>query len=74
MRELLDSVLAVDFAGAGDLGNAVHRAMTAFAAQKPRTLDVSLALKDALPELQDVRRSASSAALHSCPGGDVQDP
>jgi len=51
-RAFLESVLAVDLAGASDLGEAVRRAMAVFVAEKRRTLDLSLALKDALPELQ----------------------
>lgn len=51
-RALLAAVIAVDFAGATDLGEAAHRAMVGFLAEKRRTLDLSLALRDALPEVQ----------------------
>jgi AcrR family transcriptional regulator len=51
-RAFLDAVLAVDFAGARDLDEAVQRAMMVFVAEKRRTLDVSLAMKEALPEVQ----------------------
>lgn len=51
-RAFLDAVLAVDLTGARDLGDAVLRAMTVFVAEKRRTLDLSLAMKEALPELQ----------------------
>ena len=51
-RAFLDSVLAVDFAGAHDLSEAAQRAMAVFVAEKRRTLDVSLAMKEALPEVQ----------------------
>jgi AcrR family transcriptional regulator len=51
-RAFLESVLAVDFADASDLSEAVHRAMEVFVAEKRRTLDLSLALKEALPEVQ----------------------
>jgi AcrR family transcriptional regulator len=51
-RSFLDAVLAVDLTGARDLDDAVHRAMTVFVAEKRRTLDLSLAMKEALPELQ----------------------
>ncbi len=51
-RAFLESVLAADFGGAQDLGQAALRAMSVFIAEKRRTLDVSLAMKDALPQVQ----------------------
>lgn len=51
-RAFLDAVVAVDLAGVTDLDEAAHRAMTAFLAEKRRTLDLSLALRDTLPEVQ----------------------
>jgi AcrR family transcriptional regulator len=51
-RDFLETVLAVDLAGAADLSEAVQRTMAAFLAEKRRTLDLSLAVKEALPEVQ----------------------
>ena len=51
-RDFLETVLAADLAGAADLSEAVHRTMAAFLAEKRRTLDLSLAVKEALPEVQ----------------------
>ncbi len=51
-RAFLEVVVAVDLAGVTDLDEAAHRAMTAFLAEKRRTLDLTLALRDTLPEVQ----------------------
>lgn len=51
-RAFLEVVVAVDLTGVADLDEAAHRAMTAFLAEKRRTLDLSLALRDTLPEVQ----------------------
>jgi AcrR family transcriptional regulator len=51
-RDFLEAVVAVDLAGVVDLNEAVHRTMAAFLAEKRRTLDLSLAVKEALPEIQ----------------------
>lgn len=51
-RAFLEVVVAVDLIGVADLGEAAQRAMTVFLAEKRRTLDLSLALLDTLPEVQ----------------------
>ena len=51
-RAFLDAVVAVDLAGVTNLDEASRRAMTVFLAEKRRTLDLSLALRDTLPEVQ----------------------
>ena len=51
-RAFLEAVVAVDLTGAIDVDEAAHRAMTVFLAEKRRTLDLSLALRDVLPEVQ----------------------
>jgi AcrR family transcriptional regulator len=66
-RAFLDSVLAVDFAGARNLEEAAQRAMEVFVAEKRRTLDVSLAMKDALPEVQG-RQAILEEARRYVPG------
>ena len=66
-RAFLDAVLAVDLSGARDLDEAVLRAMTVFVAEKRRTLDLSLAMKEALPELQG-RQAIIEEARRYVPG------
>jgi AcrR family transcriptional regulator len=51
-RAFLDAVVAVDLAGVTNLDEVSLRAMTVFLAEKRRTLDLSLALRDTLPEVQ----------------------
>jgi len=51
-RRLLEAVLAADLGGAAGREAVAHRCMTAFLAEKRRGLDISLALRDALPEVQ----------------------
>ncbi|TAJ40059.1 MAG: TetR/AcrR family transcriptional regulator [Reyranella sp.] len=51
-RAFLDAVVGVDLAGVTNLDEASRRAMTVFLAEKRRTLDLSLALRDTLPEVQ----------------------
>lgn len=51
-RGFLEAAIAVDLSGTADLAEAAHRTMSAFLAEKRRSLDLSLALKDALPEVQ----------------------
>lgn len=63
-RALLAAVIAVDFAGATDLGEAAHQAMMGFLAEKRRTLDLSLALRDALPEVQGRQAILEEARLY----------
>ncbi len=51
-RTYLSAVLAVDLTGVATPDDAVHRAISAFVIEKRKGLDVSLALRDALPEVQ----------------------
>lgn len=51
-RAFLEAVVAVDLAGVTDLDEAAHRTMAVFLAEKRLTLDLSLALRDTLPEVQ----------------------
>lgn len=51
-RVLLEVVVSVEFAGAADLEAAARRAMAALVAEKRRTLGLSMALRDVLPEVQ----------------------
>ena len=51
-RTYLAAVLAADLTGAATPGEAVDRAIAAFVIEKRKGLDVSLALRDALPEVQ----------------------
>lgn len=51
-RTYLAAVLAADLTGAATPDEAVDRAIAAFVIEKRKGLDVSLALRDALPEVQ----------------------
>jgi len=51
-RTYLAAVLAADLTGAATPGETVDRAIAAFVIEKRKGLDVSLALRDALPEVQ----------------------
>lgn len=51
-RRYLSAVIAADFATAADIDGAIRLAMEAFLAEKRTGLDLSLALRDALPEVQ----------------------
>lgn len=51
-RTYLSAVLAADLTAAPTPDEAVDRAITAFVVEKRKGLDVSLALRDALPEVQ----------------------
>lgn len=62
-RAFLAAVIAVDLAGATDLDEAAQRAMAGFLAEKRRTLDLSLALRDTLPEIQGRQAILEEARL-----------
>lgn len=51
-RTYLEAVLATDLAGTTTADEAIDRAIGAFVIEKRKGLDVSLALRDALPEVQ----------------------
>jgi len=51
-RKLLLAAIGADLGGAADLEEAIGRAMAAFLTEKRTSLDLSLALRDALPEVQ----------------------
>ncbi len=51
-RTYLDAVMAADLSGAASPEEAVDAAIAAFVVEKRKGLDVSLALRDALPEVQ----------------------
>lgn len=51
-RTYLSAVLAADLTGVTTPDEAVHRAISAFVIEKRKGLDVSLALREALPEVQ----------------------
>lgn len=51
-RAFLEAAITADLTGATDLVEAAHRVMTVFVAEKRRTLDLSLALRDTLPDVQ----------------------
>lgn len=51
-RTYLSAVLAADLKGVATSDEAVHRAISAFVTEKRKGLDVSLALRDVLPEVQ----------------------
>ncbi|WP_421997230.1 TetR/AcrR family transcriptional regulator [Reyranella sp.] len=51
-RAFLETVLAVDLAGVRGVDAAAERFVAAFVAEKRRSLDLSLAIKDAHPEVQ----------------------
>ncbi|TAJ35223.1 MAG: TetR/AcrR family transcriptional regulator [Reyranella sp.] len=51
-RTYLSAALAADLIGVTTADEAVHRTITAFVTEKRKGLDVSLALRDALPEVQ----------------------
>ena len=51
-RTYLDAVMAADLSGAASLEEVVDATIAAFVIEKRKGLDVSLALRDALPEVQ----------------------
>ncbi len=51
-RTYLAAVIAADLSGAGTPDQAIEAAIAAFVTEKLKGLDVSLALRDALPEVQ----------------------
>lgn len=51
-RTYLSAVLAADLAGVATADEAIDRAIAAFVIEKRKGIDVSLALRDALPEVQ----------------------
>lgn len=65
-RTYLAAVLAADLAGAASPGEAIDRAIAAFVIEKRNGLDVSLALRDALPEVQG-RQTIIEEARRSVP-------
>ena len=65
-RTYLAAVLAADLAGAASPGEAIDRAIAAFVIEKRKGLDVSFALRDALPEVQG-RQAIIEEARRSVP-------
>lgn len=51
-RDLLEAVLAKDLSGTAGRAETIHLVMSAFLAEKRRDLELSLAMRDVLPDVQ----------------------